>query len=394
MRPPCPLLPPTANSKEEVTKEILDGNNAEFFRNFAMFEDQFDETHKPEENTAVVESGDESWTSKAARYVSMATKARGVKEGAPKVGIAVIEALKNTMRKSQAGRRAVQKVIQRGAQQLANAMQMAENVNAAANFAGAANFRVNDEGIRRSARVLADLTGSKVADITKKMTESDGWKRAVAGNFGIKDLNALPIVGGLSKVDMKKQAAEKLSKLSSVGGAILMYGPEAYAVATSIYGAYSGKHSTSTAIVQVTEATGRLAGAAAGGAGGAIAGRELGKAFFGEAGEGVGTVIGGLLGSVFGSMGGEYVFGNIAKQLLSVAPDKALENAYNYLGVQPGAESRVLNKAYHKLALTHHPDKPEGSDAKWETLNTHIEVIKVARECGRDTSTHSGNDEL
>lgn len=365
-------------------KEILNGNNAEFMRNFAMLEDQFDEAHEAKEKTEIAKK-EESWTERAARYVGIVVKAKQNRKDATKAGIKVVEALKNRMRESTAGRKAVQKVIQKGALQLANMMQMAENVQAAANSIPYANFGVANEGVRKSARKIAEVTGKSF----KHLTESGRWKKALDGKFGIKDLNALPIVGGLSAVQKNKEAAKTLAKVSAAGGAILMYGPEIYSVVTSIYGAYTGVHSKSTAIVQVSEAAGRVVGVAAGGAGGVMVGREVGKMFGIES---VGGIVGGLMGSVIGSMGAEYIFGNIAKQLLNVAPDKALKNAYSYLGVQPGVNSRALNKAYHALALTHHPDKPEGSDAKWETLNTHIEVIKVARECGQDSS--SGNDEL
>ena len=118
---------------------------------------------------------------------------------------------------------------------------------------------------------------------------------------------------------------------------------------------------------------------------GAWAGAKLGKAYGGSFGEAVGGAVGGILGSIAGTHAGEYVFGNAARKLLNVAPDAALEKAYNYIGVKHDASNTAINKAYHQLSLTHHPDKKAngGSPEKWEILNTHIQ--------GKFAALHASN---
>jgi len=388
--PPTMLCLRTATSKEDELEEIFEGSSVAFYHNWAMYEKLMADNQKKLE----MEGKGESWTEYAARkvgnlYLSSAAST--------KVGIAVVESLKQTMRKSTADRRAVQKLLQKGAQQVVN---MGSFINAAgvkrsyriaakvAEAAGGAAALPQKAGVAAAA---ASAAAAKMQVLAGKVTNSGIFKKMLEGTVGIKDITKIPIVGGLSIY--AKKAGEAAATHGNVIGLAIAYGPEMAKVVKSLYKVYTGNITTSTAIVAVGEAAGKVAGGVAGATGGAWAGEKIGRMLGGNTGAGVGTILGGLVGSVLGADAGEYAFGSAIRKLLNVAPNDALESAYAYLGVQHDVSNTELNKAYRKLTLTHHPDKPEGSQEKWEVLNTHVEIIKVARACGRSAGKDS-KDEL
>lgn len=381
----------TATSKEDELEEIFEGSSVAFYHNWAMYEKLMAENQKKLE----MEGKGESWTEYAARkvgslYVSSAAST--------KVGIAVVESLKQTMRKSATDRRAVQKLLQKGAQQMVN---MGSFFNAAgvrksyriaakvAEAAGGVAALPQKAGITAAA---ASAAATKMQVLAGKVTNSDIFKKMLEGKVGIKDITKIPIVGGLSIY--AKKAGEAAATHGNAIGLAIAYGPEMAKVVKSLYKVYTGNITASTAIVAVGEVAGKVAGGVAGATGGAWAGEKIGRLLGGNTGAGVGTILGGLVGSVLGADAGEYAFGSAIRKLLNVAPNDALESAYAYLGVQHDVSNTELNKAYRKLTLTHHPDKPEGSEEKWEVLNTHVEIIKVARACGRSAGKDDSKDEL
>ena len=112
--------------------------------------------------------------------------------------------------------------------------------------------------------------------------------------------------------------------------------------------------------------------------GGAVAG--------GFAGMAVGSIIGGPLGAIVGSIAAgaisAAVVGSLCERLtqniFGKPKNKALENAYRYLGVEMTASNAEVNSAFHRLCLKHHPDKG-GKEEDFYVLQCHMGVIKTAR---------------
>ena len=51
-------------------------------------------------------------------------------------------------------------------------------------------------------------------------------------------------------------------------------------------------------------------------------------------------------------------------------------NHYNTLGVSRNASPKEIKKAFHALALVHHPDKPGSSEEEWRRFNEAYEALK------------------
>ncbi len=60
-------------------------------------------------------------------------------------------------------------------------------------------------------------------------------------------------------------------------------------------------------------------------------------------------------------------------------------NAYETLGVRPGASAEEIKKAYHRLAHQHHPDKG-GSLTKMKEINAAYNEIKDGKGGGGRTT--------
>ncbi len=121
---------------------------------------------------------------------------------------------------------------------------------------------------------------------------------------------------------------------------------------------------------KITDAIGSILGGAAGVTGGAAAGSSFGP---------VGSVIGGIIGGIAGSITGESLTKKLTEWMFDLPKTAALEAAYNFLGVHHRADNSDCNKAYRRMALQCHPDRPEGTDEKWLKLQISFQVIKEAR---------------
>ena len=53
----------------------------------------------------------------------------------------------------------------------------------------------------------------------------------------------------------------------------------------------------------------------------------------------------------------------------------SINEAYNELGLQPGASKDEVNKAFRKLAAQYHPDKPKGDEDKFKKVNAAKQII-------------------
>ncbi|XP_028417040.1 uncharacterized protein LOC114541302 [Dendronephthya gigantea] len=93
----------------------------------------------------------------------------------------------------------------------------------------------------------------------------------------------------------------------------------------------------------------------------------------------IGGLVGGILGGFVGAAGMAYISDYLTQKLFGIPQDVALENAYRYLGVEMTASNAVVNKAFHRLCLQHHPDKG-GKTEDFIILQAHMAVIKLARE--------------
>ncbi|RYP74953.1 hypothetical protein DL770_007506 [Monosporascus sp. CRB-9-2] len=58
-------------------------------------------------------------------------------------------------------------------------------------------------------------------------------------------------------------------------------------------------------------------------------------------------------------------------------------NLYTILGVEPGADAPTIKKAFHKLSLTHHPDKTGNSPAAHERYVAIVEAYEVLSDASK-----------
>jgi len=116
---------------------------------------------------------------------------------------------------------------------------------------------------------------------------------------------------------------------------------------------------------------------------GPVGGRLIGGRIGATIGEAVsGSKIGGFIGELLGE-GLGYIIGGKAVEsgtewFFDLPKDKALEKAYNYLGVHHTATNAEINKAYRRLAVKYHPDKG-GSHKQLLDLNLSLDLIRLAR---------------
>lgn len=59
-----------------------------------------------------------------------------------------------------------------------------------------------------------------------------------------------------------------------------------------------------------------------------------------------------------------------------------LGNSYEILGVKKSSTPEEIKKAYKKLALKYHPDRPNGDEHKFKRIAQAYEVITQSKESG------------
>ncbi|RYP74490.1 hypothetical protein DL771_002964 [Monosporascus sp. 5C6A] len=64
-------------------------------------------------------------------------------------------------------------------------------------------------------------------------------------------------------------------------------------------------------------------------------------------------------------------------------PHPQTPNLYAILGVEPGADTPAIKKAFHKLSLTHHPDKAGNSPAAHERYVAIVEAYAVLGDASK-----------
>jgi hypothetical protein len=108
---------------------------------------------------------------------------------------------------------------------------------------------------------------------------------------------------------------------------------------------------------------------------GSAAGAYIGSAIAGP----LGGLVGGFAGGWLSAAGMRYVSDWMTQNLFGLPKQKALENAYRYLGVEMTSSNAEVNTAFRKLALKHHPDRG-GNEENFLILQLNMAVIKQARE--------------
>ena len=68
-----------------------------------------------------------------------------------------------------------------------------------------------------------------------------------------------------------------------------------------------------------------------------------------------------------------------------------MENYYNILGLQPGANEEQIKKAYHKLAIKYHPDKNKAPDAE-EKFKKISEAYQMLKNHQKSSNPHPNSD--
>lgn len=123
-----------------------------------------------------------------------------------------------------------------------------------------------------------------------------------------------------------------------------------------------------------------IASGVAGGVGGSYAGAAIGTAIAPGIGTGIGLVVGGIVGGIAGVELANRLCDLLTQTIFDLPKTVALENAYCFLELSPKASNDEVNKQFRKLALQYHPDKQGGSNEKFQLLQSHVGVIKAARE--------------
>ena len=115
---------------------------------------------------------------------------------------------------------------------------------------------------------------------------------------------------------------------------------------------------------------------------------------FGETLPSVGAALAGSVGSWFGGWfgakaaepAGQFV-GELGKDLvdmlsdyfIELPKDEALEKAYKTIGVPYTTSLEDIERAYKKLALKYHPDRPTGDTKKMAEITVAMELIRASK---------------
>ena len=166
---------------------------------------------------------------------------------------------------------------------------------------------------------------------------------------------------------------EFVGVIDKTSGTVVMVG---LAAVYLIYKAYvhikrwwKGEISGKRCAKSVVDELAAIVGGIAGGVGGATFGSLFGP---------FGTVMGGIVGGWIAAGTTNYVIDRLTQTIFDIPQSEALENAYNYLGVDKSSSNAEVNKAFRQLCLTHHPDKG-GEKDEFIFLQCHMAVIRQAR---------------
>ena len=172
-------------------------------------------------------------------------------------------------------------------------------------------------------------------------------------------------------------AVDDVARLASKkGGAVVMVGLAAvyltYDAIVNIKRWWSGEISGKRCIKNVLDSVFAVGAGMAGG----VAGVALGSALPGATI--IVTVVGGIVGGWASAAGVGYLSDLMTQKIFGLPKEEALENAYRYLGVEMTASNAVVNTAFRKLCLKHHPDKG-GKQDDFLILQCKMGIIKLAR---------------
>lgn len=91
-------------------------------------------------------------------------------------------------------------------------------------------------------------------------------------------------------------------------------------------------------------------------------------------------VVGGIVGGIGGAELANLLCDLLTQKIFDLPKTVALENAYRFLQLSPKASNDEINKQFRKLAPQYPPDKQGGSNEQFQLLQSHVGVIKAARE--------------
>jgi hypothetical protein len=157
---------------------------------------------------------------------------------------------------------------------------------------------------------------------------------------------------------------------SEYAGEILMGVFLAYEAIKSIREWWNGKITGERCAKQIFDSIASALGGAGGGFIGMSVGASLGP---------FGLVAGSLIGGFFGAnLAGN--FSNwISRQLFDLPKDKALENAFKFMGLNHRATNQEINKRFRELCLKYHPDKG-GSNDQFHQLQCCMAIIRISKD--------------
>ena len=170
---------------------------------------------------------------------------------------------------------------------------------------------------------------------------------------------------------------ESVSRYFGVSQGSLQRAASGIDVAVILKKWYCGEKSRGQALAAIGKVIVGEIAAAAGLGVGAATGASIG-AYFGP--------VGGILGGIFGAFGGSYIarasadtiYDMLIKHFFSL-DDKALENAYLFLEIDPSATNEEIEYQYRKLARRYHPDAG-GSHAQFLRLQMSRDLIRESRK--------------
>ena len=90
-------------------------------------------------------------------------------------------------------------------------------------------------------------------------------------------------------------------------------------------------------------------------------------------------LLGGIVGGWLAGAGANVIIDRLTQTIFGIPQSEALENAYNYLGVEMSASNSDINTAFHRMCLQYHPDRPTGNNDEFIVLQCHMAVIRQSR---------------